>query len=215
VAEALLIGTTLASAPASAQRRIQQSLLLAQELQRRTREACEARTALAESKAEAKGLAEELEIARRESKAVAGSSPQAYLLDALRKAEAEALRLRREVSSQVQELERCRQQAASAQAARIRAEDDLRQLLSQRQHLEGLKAMVLGSDGQEQTAATHPHSGGETEGLAPRHRGRAPSQQPQAAGGPAWFQKLRGQLSEVGKDTIRIHGVGAKSLVRP
>eukprot|EP00434_Breviolum_minutum_P027559 symbB.v1.2.024376.t1/scaffold2304.1/size82843/2 len=37
--EALLIGTTLGSAPASAQRRIQQSLLLAQELQKKNREA--------------------------------------------------------------------------------------------------------------------------------------------------------------------------------
>lgn len=215
VAEALLIGTTLASAPASAQRRIQQSLLLAQELQRRTREACEARAALSVSKAEAKCLAEELEIARRESKAASGSSPQAYLLDALRKAEAEALRLRRDVSSQFQELERCRQQASTAQAARIRAEDDMRQLLSQRQHLEGLKTIMLGSSIQECQAVARSHSTGETQGPVPRHRGRAPSQQPQAAAGPAWFQKLRGQLSDGSKDTIRIHNTGAKVLLRP
>merc|ERR1711957_1070948 len=36
VDQAVLLGTTLASAPSSAQRRIQQSLLLAQELQKRT-----------------------------------------------------------------------------------------------------------------------------------------------------------------------------------
>lgn len=244
VTEALLIGTTLASAPASAQRRIQQSLLLAQELQRRTREACEARAALAQARATSKGLAEELEVAQREAKAAAGSSPQAYLLDALRKAEAEALRLRRELSSQTGELERSRELAASAQAARIRAEEDLRQLLAQRQNLAGLKAL-FSADASAGAGTQAGNNGGDNEGLVLRHRGRAPNQMPHhriagaeatttlseglaglagtvgasgrieggagtaATAGPAWFQKLRSQISERsehGTETIKVYG---------
>merc|ERR1719456_2207705 len=80
--EALLIGTTLGGAPTSAQRRIQQSLLLAQEVQRRTREMLECRGQLRESEAEIETLREELEASKREHHYA--SQPQAYLLEALR-----------------------------------------------------------------------------------------------------------------------------------
>eukprot|EP00435_Cladocopium_sp_Y103_P018081 s1300_g4.t1 len=74
--EALLIGTTLGSAPASAQRRIQQSLLLAQELQRKNREAREASMKLEEAEEENSRLRQDLEAARMESRAAQCSEPQ-------------------------------------------------------------------------------------------------------------------------------------------
>merc|ERR1712232_903640 len=85
VDEAMLIGTTLASAPTSSQRRIQQSLLLAQELQRRTREGAQARASLEEVQAQLEKVREELDASRREVQY--SSEPQAYLLDALRRRE--------------------------------------------------------------------------------------------------------------------------------
>merc|ERR1711912_130356 len=57
--EALLLGTTLGGAPTSAQRRIQQSLLLAQEVQRRTRELVECRAQLREAEDETERLGSE------------------------------------------------------------------------------------------------------------------------------------------------------------
>merc|ERR1712070_466873 len=92
---------------------------------------------------------------------------------------------------------------------------DLKQLLSQRQHLAGLQA-VLGSESNSPDAAgkSAPGHGGQDilEAWGPRaeHRGRAPTQQPQmqvqmhrpAASGdeagsavPAWYQRLRVQLA--------------------
>uniref|UniRef100_A0A7S4VC19 Uncharacterized protein n=1 Tax=Alexandrium monilatum TaxID=311494 RepID=A0A7S4VC19_9DINO len=202
VDEALLIGTTLASAPTSAQRRIQQSLILAQELQRRTREASQARSQLGEAQAEVLRLREELEAVRKEVQY--SSEPQAYLLEALRRRENEALTLRRELKAREAEVEQCRQQVEHAVAARVQVEEDLKRLLAQRQHLDGLRA-VLGSGA----------GAGETEVPVPRaeQRGRAPSQQPQAApgaapsagarhvpavpsAGPAWLLRLRMKLDQ-------------------
>merc|ERR1711865_403818 len=85
--EALLLGTTLGGAPTSSQRRIQQSLLLAQEVQRRTREIVECRTHIRELDAENERLTEDLAATKREHRYA--SEPQAYLLEALRRREQE------------------------------------------------------------------------------------------------------------------------------
>eukprot|EP00930_Biecheleria_cincta_P086427 TRINITY_DN75717_c0_g1_i1.p1 TRINITY_DN75717_c0_g1~~TRINITY_DN75717_c0_g1_i1.p1 ORF type:complete len:897 (-),score=226.31 TRINITY_DN75717_c0_g1_i1:48-2738(-) len=195
--ELLLIGTTLASAPASAQRRIQQSLLLAQELQRRTRELTLAKTSLSDAESQISRLEQELEAAAREATAAVKSEPQAYLLSSLRERDAEAIRLRRELRSCSAELERWQQQAERAQAGRLRAEADLRKLLQQRQHLDGLVSIL-------QTEPKSSDGDRSEEGPIParaEHRGRAPSQQPQgsaAGAGPAWLQKLRAKLKPEG-----------------
>jgi len=193
VGEALLIGTTLASAPASAQRRIQQSLVLAQELQRRTREALAAKAGLSDAESEIARLEQELEAARREARGAASSEPQAYLLSSLREREAEALRLRRELRTCSAELDRSRQQAERAQSARLSAEEDLRKLLAQRQHLDGLRTLLV-SEALQTTVVRDSHCAPPDVARA-EHRGRAPTQQPpKAAGGPAWLQRLQTKL---------------------
>eukprot|EP00927_Polykrikos_kofoidii_P076560 TRINITY_DN73630_c0_g1_i1.p1 TRINITY_DN73630_c0_g1~~TRINITY_DN73630_c0_g1_i1.p1 ORF type:complete len:870 (-),score=214.16 TRINITY_DN73630_c0_g1_i1:55-2664(-) len=170
--EALLLGTTLASAPTSAQRRIQQSLLLAQELQRKTRELTQARIALRDAETEVSRLKEELDVARKEAQY--SSEPQAYLLEALRHREREVLELRRQARATDAELERCRQQAEQHVKSKLQVEEDLKKVLAQRQHLNNLRA-VLGGGGA---------AGGESDAgvlLPAEHRGRAPSQQPAQA----------------------------------
>merc|ERR1712224_34799 len=134
--EALLIGTTLGGAPSSSQRRIQQSLLLAQEVQRRNRELLQCRTELRDAEAEKEKLRDELEAVKREQHYA--SEPQAYLIEALRRREHEVLDLRRNLQDRNADLERCRKQVEQAVAVRLRVEDDLKQLLSQRQHLGNL-----------------------------------------------------------------------------
>lgn len=214
VDEALLVGTTLASAPTSSQRRIQQSLLLAQELQRRTREGVQARTSLNEAQSEITRLQEELEAARREVHY--SSEPQAYLLEALRRREGEVLALRRDAKAQSSELERARQQIEQATSKRLVVEEDIRKLLAQRQHLDGLRA-VLGHKEEASDKIPSAGSGLPDVATAPvshaERRGRAPSQQPQvtprpvqphgnvsvdttAGSGPGWFQKLRKKLDD-------------------
>jgi len=140
--EALLIGTTLGSAPASAQRRIQQSLLLAQELQKKNREARMATLKLDEAEQEISRLKQDLEAARLESRAAQCSEPQVYLHTALRDQKGETNRLKRELRSCQQELDVAQQQAEKAQRAKLQVEEDLRKLLVQRQHLEELQTLI-------------------------------------------------------------------------
>jgi hypothetical protein len=209
--EALLLGTTLGGAPTSAQRRIQQSLLLAQEVQRRTRELVECRAQLREADAETERLSDELGAAKREQHY--SSEPQAYLLEALRRREQEVLDLKRSSRDYEAELERSRKQAEQAVSARLRVEEDLKQLLAQRQNLASLQA-VLGC-GSEYTEIVeklpHPVQGGQgtLDVLGARARGRAPSQQqvPRSPAGdatdqtcPAWFQRLRKRLDKPNDD---------------
>jgi len=224
VDEALLLGTTLASAPTSAQRRIQQSLLLAQELQRRTRELAQVRAALSDLEAEAERLREELGAARREQHY--SSEPQAYLLEALRRREQEVVELQRQLRGRDVELDRSRQQAERAVSARIQVEEDLKSLLAQRQHLDGLRA-VLGCQGDMVVGNPQVGAGpGDADSLVPRaeHRGRAPNQHPQGArgpvlagsgfessdrpppdvGGPAWYRTLRNRL-DASRETQGVH----------
>lgn len=200
VGEALLIGTTLASVPASAQRRIQQSLILAQELQRRTREAMQAKAALQDAEHEIVKLQSELEAARHQADSALRSEPQAYLLSSLREREAESLRLRRELRTTTAELERSRQQLERAQSSRLRTENDLRKLLAQRQHLAGLQALLQVSN----TSEAEISSGGgllnaATAARADR-RGRAPTQSQAStiagSGAPAWLHRLQSKLKQ-------------------
>ncbi|CAK0825296.1 unnamed protein product [Prorocentrum cordatum] len=217
VDEALLIGTTLASAPTSSQRRIQQSLLLAHELQRRTREAAESRHSLGQAQAEVVQLREELEAARQEMQYT--SEPQAYLLDALRRQQEELLALRRDAKARDAELQRSRQAAEQAVASKAQVEEDLRRLLAQREHLAGLRALLAHSDGAAPpSAAARAAEAAEETAARAENRGRAPSQGAAGqaaprqgaaadaplgassagagstalgAGGPAWLQRLR------------------------
>ncbi|CAJ1334484.1 unnamed protein product [Effrenium voratum] len=140
--EALLIGTTLGSAPASAQRRIQQSLLLAQELQRANRQQRQTAVKLEEAQQELHRLKQELEAAQMESRAARCTEPQAYLHTALRERQGEASRVKRELRACQQELDAAQQAAERAQTGRLRAEEDLRKLLLQRQHLDELRSLV-------------------------------------------------------------------------
>merc|ERR1712061_724334 len=142
VDEALLLGTTLATAPTSAQRRIQQSLLLAQELQRRTRDLGKTKATLNGSGAEIERLKEELEVTRKELQY--SSEPQAYLLEALRRREHEVLDLRRQLRASDIELQTSRQQMEKVTSSKISIEDDLKKVLAQRQHLDGLRAILSG-----------------------------------------------------------------------
>lgn len=193
VDEALLIGTTLASAPTSAQRRIQQSLLLAQEVQRQKRQVVQLQLKLEEARAEVQHLREEGEASRMVSRA--STEPQAYILDALTKREAEAIALRRELKSCNQDLEQCRRHLQSSVEKKVQAEEDLKKLLGQREHLSILR-----------TALTSDHGGG-TEVPRAGNRGRAASQPGQGArpppaaaaeAGPSWFLRLRTQLAKEG-----------------
>eukprot|EP00929_Paragymnodinium_shiwhaense_P001041 TRINITY_DN101266_c0_g1_i1.p1 TRINITY_DN101266_c0_g1~~TRINITY_DN101266_c0_g1_i1.p1 ORF type:complete len:810 (-),score=185.81 TRINITY_DN101266_c0_g1_i1:220-2649(-) len=192
VDEALLLGTTLASAPTSSQRRIQQSLLLAQELQRRTRELSAARVALTKADEDVDRLRQDLEVTRKELSY--SSEPQAYLLEALRRREHEVMELNRRVRSQEVDLERSRQQVESAMAKRLDTEEDLKQLLCQREHLDSLCA-VLGSgamsEGGPVQSAFAPLAS------AAEHRGRAPNQQRAQPGDGhrAWFQRLKSKAA--------------------
>lgn len=202
VDEALLLGTTLASAPTSSQRRIQQSLLLAQELQRRTRELAEARELLKQAEGESSKLADELEASRQEVQY--RSQPQAYIIEALRGREQEVGALRRQMKSLEAELERSRQQVEQAVAKQLHSEENLKKLLTQRQQLDGLCAMLAGGAGTGAVAAA---------ALPPApHRGRKPTQQPQqppsgnaprpgpegtqeVVSGPAWLGRLKASMA--------------------
>lgn len=175
VDEAMLLGTTLASAPTSSQRRIQQSLILAQELQKRTREVSQLRGLLREAEGEASKLKEDLELSRKELQY--SSEPQAYLIDALRAREREVQALRRDLRVKEGELEKSRQQVETSVTRQLQVEEDLKKLLSQRSHLEGLRA-VLAQNGDclaLKEADQAPPARAE-------QRGRKPSQQPQEYG---------------------------------
>ena len=142
--EALLIGTTLGSAPASAQRRIQQSLLLAQELQRRSRELRQQTAASEEAQKEIARLKQDLDTARLQARAAGCSEPQAYLQGSLRDCQAEASRLKLELKSCKQDLMQAQQRAEHAQRARLQVEADMRKLLSSRDFLQQLKQEMEG-----------------------------------------------------------------------
>ncbi|CAE7327113.1 PIBF1 [Symbiodinium sp. CCMP2592] len=137
--EALLIGTTLGSAPASAQRRIQQSLLLAQELQRRSRELRQQTTASEEAQKEISRLKLELETTQLQVRAAGFSEPQVYLQSSLRECQAEVSRAKLELKSCKQDLLQAQQRAEHAQRARLQVEEDMRKLLSSRDFLQQLK----------------------------------------------------------------------------
>eukprot|EP00439_Symbiodinium_sp_Y106_P064195 s2042_g10.t1 len=137
--EALLIGTTLGSAPASAQRRIQQSLLLAQELQRRARELRQQTTAAEEAQKEISRLKLELETTQLQVRAAGFTEPQAYLQSSLRECQAEVSRVKLELKSCKQDLMLAQQRAEHAQRARLQVEEDMRKLLSSRDFLQQLK----------------------------------------------------------------------------
>merc|ERR1712083_1056913 len=93
-----------------------------------------------EREAEVARLQEELEAARREVQY--SSEPQAYLLEALRRREGEVLALRRDSKAQLSELERAREQIENATTKRLQVEEDIRKLLAQRQHLDGLRSVL-------------------------------------------------------------------------
>jgi len=207
--EALLLGATLGGAPTSGQRRIQQSLLLAQEVQRRAREVFQCRTALQDVQAENEKLREELESSRREQHYA--TEPQAYLMEALHRREHEVLDLKRHVREKDAEIERSRKQIEHAVTARLQVEDDLKQLLNQRHLLDNLK-VVLGCEGTS-TSTLHAERPAqeisETVGARAEHRGRAPSQMPHAyqqsprritvdveKDGPMWFRRLQSRLTK-------------------
>ena len=148
--EALLIGTTLGSAPASAQRRIQQSLLLAQELQRRSRELRQQTAASEEAQKEISRLKQELDMAQLQARATGSSEPQAYLQNSLRECQAEVSRVKLELKSCKQDLLLAQQRAEGAQRARLQVEEDMRKLLSSRDFLQQLKQEM---DSLKQTSA--------------------------------------------------------------
>merc|ERR1711924_135916 len=145
-----------------------------------TRELFECRGLLSEAQAETDRLREELEAARREQHYA--SEPQAYLLEALRRREHEVLDLRRSLREQSSELERCRVQVEEAVAKRLQVEEDLKGLLTQRQHLENLQAVLSHEDvvGKRFPPNLGGHDVVDTLGPRAENRGRAPSQQPQA-----------------------------------
>mmetsp|Transcript_62111 Transcript_62111/g.115215 ORF Transcript_62111/g.115215 Transcript_62111/m.115215 type:complete len:787 (-) Transcript_62111:60-2420(-) len=224
--EAYLLGAVMVTAPTSSQRRIQQSLLLAQEVQRRSRELAQAKAMLQESEAEKARLQGALEAARNDLRYT--SEPQAYLLENLRQREKEIRELKCELRTCASDLERSRKQAEQAIAARVDAEEDIRQLLSQRTHLNSLQAVLGGTveaasapaalPGQGAGVAAAPSSGsGGCHGVPPsaaEHRGRAPSQQQaqgaRAAagladtGGLPWYHRLKQKLdgAPVGRSAI-------------
>lgn len=222
VDEALLLGTTLASAPTSAQRRIQQSLLLAQELQRRSRDLAEVKERLKDKEGEAAKLVDELEAARQEVQY--RSQPQAYIIEALRQREQEVGTLRRQMKTIEGDLDRSRLQVEQAVAKQLQSEGHLKQLLTQRQQLDGLCAMLASPGGQ---AGGHDVvASGRLEQLrVAEHRGRAPSQQPQGLGppppsgtsaqategnaarggasGPAWLGRLKASMAGAGASPKR------------
>lgn len=205
--EALLIGTTLASAPTSAQRRIQQSLLLAQEVQRRAREAAAAKSALKEAQEEVVRLREDTETLRAEVRY--SSEPQAYLLESLRRREGEVLGLKRELRARNVEVEQARQQVEHAVTAREQVEEDLKKLLAQREHLATLQA-ALGARGELADEGSVAAARAEHRGRMPaRQPGQQQGQRPLAAAsvpagaeatvvaGPGWFGKLRSKLNDL------------------
>jgi hypothetical protein len=203
--EALLLGTTLASAPSSAQRRIQQSLILAQEVQRRTLELGKLRAAYQEREVEIERLRQDLAVARKELEY--SSEPQARILEVLRNREHELLDLKRKMKVQSSELEKSRQQMENAVAGKLQIEDDLKRLLAQREHLQGLRALIGGEEKPSAAAAESLAVAAASVRAEHRaeHRGRAPSQQQAAARqhqqqspstlAPTWLSKLRGNVS--------------------
>merc|ERR1712014_176134 len=165
---------------------------------------------LNESETEIERLKEELEVTKKELHY--SSEPQAYLLEALRRREHEVLDLRRQLRTNDAELERSRRQLEHVTSSKIGVEEDLKKVLAQRQHLDGLRAILSGGNGVAEADV------GGTKGTDPalraEHRGRAPSQQPQSQGirlawtaigkvgpagaaelgsepQPAWFQRLK------------------------
>jgi len=201
--DALILGTTLASAPSSAQRRIQQSLILAQEVQRHAREAARARAAENLAQDEIVKLKEELQNARSEVRY--SSEPQSYLIDLLREKDGEISALKKEQRNFERDLEKARRHAERSDSLRMEAEEDMRRLLAHREHV----AFLQGRLPQDE----HAHLGRTAQALSQpsraEQRGRKPTQtmhggqyQLKTRGlsealktGPAWYQRLKSKAA--------------------
>ncbi|CAD7945168.1 unnamed protein product [Amoebophrya sp. A120] len=138
VEDALILGTTLAGAPSQARKRIQESLVLAQQLQRKGKEVAELKGLLAAEK----DRVHQLEKARTlaEQAAEWRDEPRQYLVQTLRDKEAEVIDLKRSQDVLEREYENLKTKHLDLQERSAELETDLKSILTQREQLEYLKA---------------------------------------------------------------------------
>jgi len=198
VEDALILGTTLAGAPACTRRRIQESLILAQQLQRKTRE-----SALALQKV--KELEEQVELVNEQKSMLEKekgwrNEPTNYLTESLRVREQELSDIRRAHKVLQREFENVREQCRKLEAAYKEVQEDLRSLLAQREQVNALQkispyaASSLPTSGTPSPAGSvsivPPHKvspKGSTVGrLRPGVRGALEDRDM-----PQWFRKLK------------------------
>eukprot|EP00392_Amoebophrya_sp_AT5.2_P014478 g14627.t1 len=137
VEDALLLGTTLAGAPSQARRRIQESLVLAQQLQRKGREVAALRGELEVER----GKVQELEKQRALADQSAEWRDEPRLR--LREKEAMVLDLRRSQDLLEKEYEALKEKHLELQERSTEMEADLKSVLTQREQLEFLKQDAL------------------------------------------------------------------------
>jgi len=144
--EALLLGATMGSAPLSAKRRIQESLVLARNLHRKIRELEACKKTLKQVEETLEERTEALAQARKVIEALETNAGTKYLVTALETRENEISEVKKDnlgLRDQVAKLEAEVRQAAGA---RKEAEDELREVLTRRQHVEALRLALLEGD---------------------------------------------------------------------
>mmetsp|Transcript_25217 Transcript_25217/g.63471 ORF Transcript_25217/g.63471 Transcript_25217/m.63471 type:complete len:799 (+) Transcript_25217:171-2567(+) len=141
VEDALLLGTTLAGAPSQARRRIQESLVLAQQLQRKGREVAALRGELEVERGKVQELEKQRALA--DQSAEWRDEPRHYLVAQLREKEAMVLDLRRSQDLLEKEYEALKEKHLELQERSTEMEADLKSVLTQREQLEFLKQDAL------------------------------------------------------------------------
>eukprot|EP00397_Hematodinium_sp_SG-2012_P017254 GEMP01017635.1.p1 GENE.GEMP01017635.1~~GEMP01017635.1.p1 ORF type:complete len:738 (+),score=245.03 GEMP01017635.1:289-2502(+) len=139
VTDALIVGTTLAGAPACTRRRIQESLILAQQLQRRTRDVAVAQRNIQDLEERVRVLEEEKLLLEKEKQWK--NEPTHYLTESLRVREQELADLRRAHTVLKREFESAQEQSRNLRSAHSEVERDLRTLLLQREQVNALQSL--------------------------------------------------------------------------
>lgn len=144
-ADALLLGSTLAGAPSATRRRIQESLILGQQLSRKAQEVSTLKKELEASKEALKKATDDREALK--IAAERALEPKHYLVETLREREAEILDLKRGEKIAEREYEALRVRHEELQGRAREMEKDLRSILTQRDGLEMLRAQAAALEG--------------------------------------------------------------------
>ncbi|CAD7950894.1 unnamed protein product [Amoebophrya sp. A25] len=181
VEDALILGATLSGAPSQARRRIQESLLLAQQLQRKGKELADARGELEVEREKVRALQKAKMLAEQAKEW--HDEPRHYLVEQLREKEGEILDLRRSQELLEREYETLKDRFVELQDRGRETEADLKAILTQREQLEYLKQQAP-----QREQLEFMKQSGASSAFIPRSDGVKLSQVPAKV---AWFDNLR------------------------